>query len=105
MVIKKFRCDNDADVILTMKANFESEITYVDLTQRDNRKAPHVDIYILRDFHANHSDQQESNKDSMMKKAEEIYSSIFSTIYPAKDRKFSSWKTSKDWLTSMEEDI
>ena len=42
----KFRCDNDADVILTMKANFQSEIIYVDLTQRDNRKAPQVDIYI-----------------------------------------------------------
>ena len=100
----KFRCDNDADVIMTMKANFESEITYVDLIQRDNRKAPHVDIYILRDSHANHSAQQESNKDSTTKKAEGTYPFTFLIIYQVKDQKFSCWRTSRDWSTSMEAD-
>jgi len=42
----KFSCDVNAHARATIEANFPHALMYEDLTKRDNRSAPHVDIYV-----------------------------------------------------------
>jgi DNA (cytosine-5)-methyltransferase 1 len=42
----KFSCDINKHARATIKANFPHGMMYEDLTKRDNKKAPNVDIYI-----------------------------------------------------------
>merc|ERR1711935_1258305 len=42
----KFSCDVNKDARATIEANFPHGIMYKDLTKRNNKTAPYVDIYI-----------------------------------------------------------
>jgi len=42
----KFSCDIDAHARATIEANFPHAIMYEDLTKRDNKQAPKVDVYV-----------------------------------------------------------
>lgn len=42
----KFSCDVDAHARATIEANFPHAIMYEDLTKRDNKQAPKVDVYV-----------------------------------------------------------
>ena len=45
-VIHKFSSDNDAHVLKSIKANYDSEVIYGDIRTRDHSKLPHVDLYV-----------------------------------------------------------
>jgi len=44
--VHKFSCDNDKQVRQSIKANFNPEVVYDDITVRDNSKVSAVDLYI-----------------------------------------------------------
>lgn len=42
----KFSCDNDVEVINSIKANYKPKKIYTDIAARNHAKLPHVDIYV-----------------------------------------------------------
>ena len=44
--VHKWSCDNDKFVRMSIEANYKPEIMYEDITKRDNKLLPDVDVYV-----------------------------------------------------------